>query len=288
MPTISVVIPTCHRNDLLADCLQRLAPGQQTLAADKYEVIVTDDGRKSTAEAMIREKFSWARWVKGPQKGPAGNRNNGVRAATGDWIAFTDDDCLPDPGWLEGYYNAIDPATPIMEGRTVCKLGLKSSRWVAPVNENGNSMWSCNLFIQRSTYNELGGFDDSFAFWCEDMEFATRVHRLGYQSKFVPAAEVDHPPKPRPMWLKAARDWESRVFLESVLGSSTTGKNSYPMHILKVRTSQTLDYPWTWGSFSTIASGIFEAAYVLFHIRGWRRKHPMRKNEPKAEQVATG
>lgn len=40
----SVVIPTCRRNDLLAKCLDRLAPGQQTLSPDQYEVIVTDDG----------------------------------------------------------------------------------------------------------------------------------------------------------------------------------------------------------------------------------------------------
>ena len=50
---ISVVVPTCHRNDLLARCLEGLAPGAQTLPADQYEVIVTDDGTRSTAEALI-------------------------------------------------------------------------------------------------------------------------------------------------------------------------------------------------------------------------------------------
>ena len=54
----SVVIPTCHRNDLLARCLDRLAPGAQTLPAARYEVIVSDDGSVTTAEVLLRETLS--------------------------------------------------------------------------------------------------------------------------------------------------------------------------------------------------------------------------------------
>src|SRR5882762_3404290 len=99
-PLISVVIPTYHRNDLLARCLERLAPGRQTIDASRYEVTVTDDSKTSTAEAMVREQFPFATWIKGPQRGPASNRNYGARAGKGTWIAFLDDDCVPGPGWL--------------------------------------------------------------------------------------------------------------------------------------------------------------------------------------------
>ena len=93
-PLFSVVIPTCHRNDALAACLERLAPGKQSLAAASYEVIVTDDGSRATSEAMLREKFPWAKWMAGPRRGPAANRNHGAKHANGNWIAFADDDCL--------------------------------------------------------------------------------------------------------------------------------------------------------------------------------------------------
>ncbi|MHC5729635.1 MAG: glycosyltransferase family 2 protein, partial [Nostoc sp.] len=66
----SVIIPTYHRNDLLAKCLDCLAPGVQTLSAEQYEVIVTDDGSQTTAEEMIRQQYPWAKWVAGPRKGP--------------------------------------------------------------------------------------------------------------------------------------------------------------------------------------------------------------------------
>ena len=99
----SVLIPTFHRNDLLVCCLDRLAPGSQTLPVSQYEVIVSDDGRDSTAEEMLRQHYPWARWVKGPQEGPAANRNFAVTQAKGTWLVFTDDDCLPELGWLKAY-----------------------------------------------------------------------------------------------------------------------------------------------------------------------------------------
>jgi glycosyltransferase involved in cell wall biosynthesis len=105
-PYFSVIIPTYHRNDLLAKCLDCLADGIQTLPFEQYKVIVTDDGSETTAEEMIRECYPWVQWVAGPHKGPAANRNNGAKYAKGKWLAFTDDDCLPDPQWLETYAEA--------------------------------------------------------------------------------------------------------------------------------------------------------------------------------------
>lgn len=131
---ISVVIPTCHRNDLLALCLERLAPGTQTLPADRYEVIVTDDGTRSTVESLVRERFPWAQWVAGPCNGPAANRNNGVRLARGEWVAFTDDDCLPSPHWLAGYVQALDSAASVYEGKTTYEAGIRSPLYQSPIN----------------------------------------------------------------------------------------------------------------------------------------------------------
>ena len=71
---LSIVIPTCHRNESLGRCLDALAPGVQTLEAKLYEVIVTDDGIATSAEEMVKSKYSWAEWFEGPKRGPAANR----------------------------------------------------------------------------------------------------------------------------------------------------------------------------------------------------------------------
>lgn len=192
-PVISVVVPTCHRNDLLALCLQRLAPGSQSLQAE-YEVIVTDDGLVATAENMIAQEFPWARWVAGPKDGPAANRNNGARHARGEWIAFTDDDCLPDCRWLESILSAAKHGIDVIEGRTTIPDFVDNPFKQGVRNESGDNFWSCNLAVRRGVFEKLGGFDQDFKEAAdEDMEFGFRFRKRGHIHRFVPEALVLHP-----------------------------------------------------------------------------------------------
>ena len=192
----SVVIPTYHRNDLLAKCLDRLDPNVQTLAADQYEVIVSDDGCESTSEDMIRESYPWVKWVAGPRKGPAANRNNGAKYAQGEWIAFTDDDCIPDQQWLEAYDEAITSEIQVYEGKTTCAAGIKSPLEHAPLNLSGGYLWSCNMMIRAKLFQRLGGFNENFPHpHLEDVDLRERLNLLKKTFYFVKEAIVDHPPR---------------------------------------------------------------------------------------------
>jgi GT2 family glycosyltransferase len=190
---ISVIIPTYHRNDLLAECLDLLAPGVQTLAADRYEVIVTDDGYKTTAEEMIRERYPWVKWVAGPRKGPASNRNNGAKYAQGEWLAFTDDDCLPSPNWLSGYAEAITGECLALEG-AIDPLGdYNQDLSECPINLTGGCFWSANIAVKRSLFEEIGGFDINYPLALgEDIDIKERL-LVFTKIFFVPNARVDHP-----------------------------------------------------------------------------------------------
>jgi GT2 family glycosyltransferase len=193
---LSIIIPTCHRNDLLANCLERLAPGAQALSAESYEVIVTDDGTRSTAEQMIREHFPWAIWKPGPRSGPAANRNNGAKHANQDWLVFTDDDCLPDRNWLNAYYNAIlsQPECCVFEGRTYADQPRDSLAAVSPINETGGYLWSCNFAIRRALFEQMHGFDERFPYAAmEDVDLWRRIKDVGKTVRFVKRASVCHP-----------------------------------------------------------------------------------------------
>lgn len=193
MARYSVIIPTCRRNDLLAQCLERLAPGAQTLSADAYEVIVTDDGGE--AEALVKTRFPFARWIAGPRDGPAANRNSGARAARGEWLLFTDDDCLPDPNWIAeiarvGEEGRVD----VIEGRTEIPDKIDSPFREGVENLHGGVFWSCNLAVRRKVFFELGGFDEDFKEAAdEDVEFAWRFRQRGIPSCFAAGALVLHP-----------------------------------------------------------------------------------------------
>jgi glycosyltransferase involved in cell wall biosynthesis len=146
--TLSVIIPTYHRNDLLAKCLDCLAPGVQVLPAEEYEVIVTDDGSKTTAKEMIRDRYPWAKWVAGPRKGPAANRNNGAQYAQGEWLVLTDDDCLPDPNWLSAFADATTGSALALEG-AIHPLGdINQDLAECPVNLTGGRFWTANIAVR--------------------------------------------------------------------------------------------------------------------------------------------
>lgn len=196
-PTLlSIVIPTYHRNELLTECLNCLAPGVQSLNSDCYEVIVTDDGTQDTAEAMIEQQYPWVKWVSGPRKGPGANRNNGVKHTTGEWLVFTDDDCLPDSHWLEEYVNAIasNADSLVFDGKVYADRPRKSLAERSPLKETAGSLWTCNLAIQKKLFVSIDGFDERFPYAAmEDIDLRIRLERVNHKSVFIYNASVCHP-----------------------------------------------------------------------------------------------
>jgi glycosyltransferase involved in cell wall biosynthesis len=102
-PLVSVIVPTCNRREVLAKCLAALA--SQTHPS--YEVIVVDDGSTDDTPGYL-EKFVTEhpelaiRYLRNEVNiGANPSRNRGIRAARGDIVALSDDDCIARPDWLE-------------------------------------------------------------------------------------------------------------------------------------------------------------------------------------------
>ena len=207
----SVIIPTCDRTDFLRLCLDRFAPGCQTDASlqtavgttgrgTTYEVIVTDDGAGELAAALIAEHYPWAKWTRGPRRGPASNRNHGASLARGEWLVFVDDDCLPDLELVSAYARARvgNPSAHVFEGRTYADSPRRTLAEFSPLNEVGGCLWACNFAIEKSLFEALGGFDERFPYACmEDVDFRERLIARGERFSFLKEAAVCHPWRPR-------------------------------------------------------------------------------------------
>ncbi len=264
-PLFSVIIPTYHRNDLLAKCLDCLAAGVQTLSSKQYEVIVTDDGCKTTAQAMICDRYPWVKWVAGPCRGAAANRNNGVKYAQGEWLAFTDDDCLPDPQWLEAYADAIaaQPSCLVFEGRTYVDRPRRTLAEISPANELGGYLWSCNFAIQRQLFASLAGFDERFPYaTMEDVDLKQRLTKAGYTFDFIKTAAVCHPWRYRGGWEKLKQHQESTLIYLSLHPEESANINSkyYLKFLLRNLVKSTLP-----GMIQFRGAGIKEA--LLEHLK---------------------
>jgi GT2 family glycosyltransferase len=168
---------------MLACCLAKLRGA--------HEIIVTDDSSDSSTKELVEKEFPYVRWIPGPRRGPAANRNHGARAATGNWLAFIDDDCEPQPGWLEAI--SAHCWADVVEGQTICPSNRDDPFEEQVENLNGDNFWSCNLAMRRSAFFELGGFDEDFLDAAgEDMELAWRIRRSDLRTVFTPAAQVIH------------------------------------------------------------------------------------------------
>ena len=274
-PLFSVVIPTRDRNETLALCLDRLAPGAQSLPHDQYEVIVSDDSEHAAARELVNERYPWTRWVGGPRRGPAANRNTGARVARGEWLAFTDDDCLPTADWLAAFVEATVAGTPpllALEGRTTCRAGLNSPRQTAPVNLDGGLLWSCNFAMRRSGFEAVGGFDERYPYpHMEDADLQARLQKAGYMIHFVPEAEIDHPPRPMPWGTKLARVHESSV-LHMVLLGPVRGLPWYLVNQTRARLSRIEREHKSVDTLSALLSLPVELAFIAGRWRGWNTR----------------
>ncbi|MBD2308309.1 glycosyltransferase [Chroococcidiopsis sp. FACHB-1243] len=246
MPLFSVIIPTYQRNDLLAKCLYCLAPDIQTLPFEQYEVIVTDDGSEVTAKQMICERFPWVKWVSGSHKGPAANRNNGAKYASGEWLVFTDDDCLPDPQWLAAYAQAMitQRSYLVFEGRTYVDRPRRSLAETSPINETGGYLWSCNFAVQKQLFESLSGFDERFPYAAmEDVDFRLRLVKSGYKFSFVKAASVCHPWRAKGGWNKIKQHRESTFIYLSIHAEEWVKINSMYYFLFALRSFVNQTFP---------------------------------------------
>ncbi|HET9102206.1 MAG TPA: glycosyltransferase [Solirubrobacteraceae bacterium] len=197
-PVISVVVSTRDRPARLAGLLRALSA--QTLEPQAFEVIVVDNGTGAAPVAVPAGEAMRVRVVRPARPGgPASGRNLGWRAAAAGLIAFTDDDCEPEPAWLAALLEAARRAPgAIIQGvtrpiaRELDRDGLLAH--TVRIERLGPQYETCNIAYPRAILAELGGFDESFGREPagEDTDLAWRALHAGHRAVFAPAALVRH------------------------------------------------------------------------------------------------
>lgn len=205
-PIASVIIPTRNRLQALERCLDALA--SQTLPTSSFEVIAVDDGSEP---ALFFEPARWAskfelKLIRQENTGPAGARNRGVFEARGEFLAFTDDDCLPTPTWLEKLVAALREKPTAMVGGSTFN-GLKNDLFAETsqlilemvyehFNRNPANAYffaSNNIACRTDRYLASGGFDADFdSPAAEDREFCDRWRMQGRPLVWEKNALIEH------------------------------------------------------------------------------------------------
>lgn len=194
--TISVVIPTYRRAESLRRCLRALA--RQSFIPD--EVIVVSDASPDHTRDVVEEADVPVKFVELTEnRGPAAARNAGIRAARGNWIAFTDDDCEPDEEWLSRLSWIVHtPRAAGFGGRVVAAEDHLIARYsvrhrVLEPPPHVTYLVTCNCIYRKDLLVKVGGFDERIRRpGGEDPDLSGRIRELGYTLGYEPLAVVRH------------------------------------------------------------------------------------------------
>lgn len=222
---ISVVVPVYNERDTVCQTVERLLA--QTLRP--HEIIVVDDGSTDETASVLRARFSDKITVLSQaNRGPAAARNCGIRVAEGDYVAFTDGDCLPEREWLAEIVKGFAADNVAGAGGTVRRAddGLISEYVDArgilnPCTREGQveCLVTANACFRRDVLIQADMFDERFERpGGEDSELSVRIRSMGYIFRHVHSAVVlHHHRRTVPAFLKMMRNYGAGNYIFSAL-----------------------------------------------------------------------
>ncbi len=276
MVEASVIVPHYCQPELLALCLESLE--RQTLARERYEIIVADNSTPGGIDA-VKARFPRVIFTAAAERGAAPARNAGLAIARGAAIAFTDADCIAASDWIEAGLKGLSGAD-LCGGRIL--VTAEDDARLSPVEafervfafrqrdyvEKKRFAATANLFARRAAAHAIGPFTNGLS---EDLDWCRRGVALGFHLAFNDRSIVSHPA--RRDWSELVRKWD-RIILErwnGFSGASVGGRALWLLlaaatalsaapHLLRVAFSPELE------KLRDRAA----AAGVLARIRMWR------------------
>jgi GT2 family glycosyltransferase len=197
-PRVSVVVCSYNGARTIGRCLE----GLKAIDYPDVEVIVVDDGSTDRTPS-IAGKYD-VRLIRTRNRGLSSARNTGLQAATGEIVAYLDDDAWPDPQWLRylaatflasshaavGGPNIAPPGNGMVAECVANSPG--GPVHVLLTDREAEHIPGCNMAFRRSCLEAIGGFDEQFRVAGDDVDVCWRLQERGWTIGFHPAAMVWH------------------------------------------------------------------------------------------------
>jgi len=213
---ISFIIPVYNRPGETRELLQSLSSQTE----GDFEVIIVEDGSTESSEAVVenyREVLDISYFYK-DNSGPGPSRNFGSKKAKGEYLIFLDSDCVLPGDYFrivrerleQKYTDAFGGPDKAHKDFTsfqkAINFSMTSSLTTGGIRNKkralgGFSPKSFNMGISRTVFDTTGGY--IIPFKGEDIEFGTRIQKMGYKIGLIEEAYVYH--KRRTSWYKFFR-----------------------------------------------------------------------------------
>jgi GT2 family glycosyltransferase len=208
---VSVIIPHYENLDGLELCLHALE--RQTYPRDSYEIVVADNMSSYGLEAISDLVAGRARVENVTERGAGAARNGAIAGSAGTILAFTDSDCVPEPGWISAGVAALAHSD-VVGGRI--EVSVRDTNDMSPTEafekvfafdnktyiEKKGFTVTANMFCARSTFDTVGGFKVGLS---EDFDWCSRALQAGYTLAYSNEAIILHPA--RRNWNELLSKW---------------------------------------------------------------------------------
>lgn len=211
---VSVILVNYKGADDTITCLRSF--DEVDWPVDRFELIVVDNDSQDGSADRIRKAVPRARVVEaGANTGFAGGCNLGVAGARGEYVAFINNDARPDAGWIRAAVEAFESDS------TVGAVASKVLDWSGELIDyaDGSLTWygmgykreaekpdspeynvpmdvlfgtGAAMFVRAELFREVGGFDERFFMFYEDVDLGWRLNILGWRMRYVPTSVAFH------------------------------------------------------------------------------------------------
>ena len=215
MPDFSIVICTHNRAALLVDCIDSLL--NQTADKNRFEIIIVDNNSTDNTEEITKEfveNYSNIKYLEEKTIGYSAPRNCGWKNATGNIVAYIDDDEIAAPDWLESIERAFqtEEKPDIIGGIYLIKYDVTPPDWfiesMGGTNKNRqkgilNQRQDCylaggNIALKKEVLKKLNGFSNDFnmkndfLMMGEDTDICQRAKNAGFRLFYDPNIKIYH------------------------------------------------------------------------------------------------
>jgi len=246
-PLVSVIILNLNGQNFLKRCLHSVFSSDYT----NFEVIVVDNASTDGSVDFVKSNYPIVKIVQNPRNyGYAKGNNEGAKVSQGKYIIFLNNDTEVDANWLKELVKVIDnyPTVGICGGKILAlsnrniilsaggeiflPIMLYGERGIFEEDVGQYSIYEpvlsvsgAALMIRKDLFKKLGGFDERYVAYCEEVDLCWRVRLSGFEVIYTPKAKIFHKLGGTASWLNPQRRFFSRRNMIATLMKNLSFKN---------------------------------------------------------------
>ena len=269
-PLVSFVVSTFNRRDVLLQTIDRIH--RCGLKSEEYEILIVDNASTDGTSDALRQRHPLIHLLHQEYNAGPVSKNVAIRAASGRYVVFLDDDSFPLPGAVSRMMRHFD-ANPRL-GAAVFTITLPDGS--RECSAYPDVFIGCGTGFRRTALEQVGGLPDDFFMQAEEYDLSLRLLAAGYDIKTFDDLHVTHLKSPtaraserttrldvrnnlvlitryfpRQWVLPFAKDWLRRYRL---IAAARTSRRAATLPPARARKPARAASPWTWRSSDTGAS----------------------------------